>query len=275
MSGPLTDGRAGLADDVAGLGVTIEATAVIADRLHLDDFLTAPGIRPNIPQEDLRNLVWDQVRRDLTAQGVLDGYGQPQPMVAAMVDTLGRPDRTLEGRWWRRDVGGVMVRFVVCRKGERHVIAVREGDVLVLQLVAAEVGLAGMLTGVRGPAEPANVESLIGVVAELARCTTAARLASHGIGSALARISPRSSATRVVGWRSPLTNAAQPARARRPTWPPLSSTRRGGGWCRSSGQLDGSFLPGAHENLQSTLDDLLEFLPAGAGFYPAVAQART
>ena len=34
-----------------------------------------------------------------------------------MVDTLSRADRTLECRWWRRDVGGKMVRFVVCRKG--------------------------------------------------------------------------------------------------------------------------------------------------------------
>ena len=34
-----------------------------------------------------------------------------------MVDTLSRADRTLEGRWWRRDVGGKMVRFVVCRRG--------------------------------------------------------------------------------------------------------------------------------------------------------------
>ena len=48
-----------------------------------------------------------------------------------MVDTLSRPDRTLEGRWWRRDVGGKMVRFVVCRKGDRHVIAARDDDMFV------------------------------------------------------------------------------------------------------------------------------------------------
>lgn len=51
-----------------------------------------------------------------------------------------------------------MVRFVVCRRGDRHVIAARDGDMLVLQLVAPQVGLAGMVTAVLGPAEPANVE---------------------------------------------------------------------------------------------------------------------
>jgi hypothetical protein len=119
MSGPLASGPAGLVDDVVGVEVTIDGMLVIADRLHLVDFPVALGIRLNIPQDDLRAVVWEQVQRDLTTQGVLDAYGQPHPAVAAMIDTLSRPDRTIEGRWWRRDVGGVMVRFVVCRKGHR------------------------------------------------------------------------------------------------------------------------------------------------------------
>ena len=123
MSGPLANGNAGLVDNVVGVEVTIDGLLVIADRLQLVDFPVTLGIRPNIPQDDLRALVWEQVQRDLTAQGVLDVHGDPQPTVAAMVDTLSRPDRTLEGRWFRRNLGGVMVRFVVCRKADRHVIA--------------------------------------------------------------------------------------------------------------------------------------------------------
>ena len=103
-------------DDVVGVEVTIDGMLVIADRLNLMDFPVALGIRLNIPQLDLRDIVWEQVARDLTAQGVLDSFGEPHPEVAAMVDTLSRADRTLECRWWRRDVGGKMVRFVVCRK---------------------------------------------------------------------------------------------------------------------------------------------------------------
>ena len=91
MSGPLgvgRAGRAGIVDDVIGVEVTIDGMLVIADRLHLVDFPVALGIRPNIPQEELRDVVWDQVQRDLTAQGVLDHNGMPHPAVATMVDTL-------------------------------------------------------------------------------------------------------------------------------------------------------------------------------------------
>ena len=88
-----------------------------------------------------------------------------------MVDTLSRSDRTLEGRWWRRDVGGKMVRFVVCRKGDRHVVAARDGDMLVLQRVAPQVGLAGMVNTVLGTATAADVEPLTGVASKLAECS--------------------------------------------------------------------------------------------------------
>lgn len=267
MSGPLAFGRTGLVDDVVGVEVTIDGMLVIADRLHLLDFPTALGIRPNIPQEDLRDLVWDQVQRDLTAQGVLDHSGQPHPTVAAMVDVLGRPDRTLEGRWWRRELDA-MVRFAVCRKGERHVIAARDGDLLVLQLVAPQVGLASMVTTVLGPAHAADVEPLTGVSAELATCTTAAQIAEHGVGSASARIyaevisNPSSWAEIIASQRHPGGTCAQTpvaAGVLDSSLGRLVSLPR-----RVGGELYGSFLPGTQENLQRALDGLLEFLPAGA-----------
>ena len=62
-------------DDVVAVEVTIDGMLVIADRLGLEDFPISLGIRPNIPQLELRNLVWEQVRRDLTEQEVLDVYG--------------------------------------------------------------------------------------------------------------------------------------------------------------------------------------------------------
>ncbi|OBG75004.1 MULTISPECIES: ESX secretion-associated protein EspG [unclassified Mycobacterium] len=270
MSGPLAAGHAGLVDGVVGVEVTIDGILVIAERLHLVDFPVALGIRPNIPQEDLRRLVADQVARDLTAQGVLDPYGQPHPAVAAMVDTLGRPDRALEGRWWRRDAGGTMVRFAVCRKDDRHVIAARDGDLLVLQLVAAQVGLAGMVTAVLGAAEPADVEPLTGVAADLADCTGAAELTRHGLGAASARAyaeivtNPSGWAEIVAAQRHPGGTSTQTevaagvldsARGR------LVSLPR-----RVGGELYGSFLPGTQENLQRTLTSLVEFLPAGSWF---------
>lgn len=279
MSGPLGAGRTGLVDDVVGLELTIDGMLVIADRLHLVDFPTALGIRPNIPDEDLRNVVWEQVRRDLTAQGALDYSGQPHPAVAAMVDALSRPDRTLEGRWWRRDVGGgVMVRFVVCRKGESHVIAARDGDLLVLQLVAPSVGLAGMVTTVLGAAEPANVEPLTGLASELARCTTAAQVAAHGVGPASARVyseiisNPSSWVEITASQRHPggtFTQTDVAAGVLHSRLGRLVSLPR-----RIGGELYGSFLPGTEENLRRTLDGLLDFLPAGSWFDYSLDGAR-
>jgi len=174
-------------DDVVGVEVTIDGMLVIADRLQLMDFPVALGIRLNIPQVELRDIVWEQVGRDLTAQGVLDLFGEPHPEVAAMVDTLSRADRTLEGRWWRRDVGGKMVRFVVCRKADRHVVAARDGDMLALQRVAPQVGLAAMVTTVLGPATAADVEPLTGIASRLAECKSANQLSQYGIAPASAR----------------------------------------------------------------------------------------
>jgi hypothetical protein len=269
-SGPLAAGRAGLVDDVVGVEVTIDGMLVIADRLQMIEFPTALGIRQNIPQDDLRKLVWDQVEKDLNQQGVLNDLGQPHPTVAAMIDTLSRPDRTLEGRWWRRDVGGEMVRFAVCRKGNRHVIAARHGELIALQLVAPQVGLAGMVTAVLGPAMPANVEPLTGVASELAECTTAAQLAALGVAPATARIyaeivtNPNSWVEIIAGERHPGGTNTQTEVAAGVLDSPLgrlvSLPRRVGG------ELYGSFLPGSQENLQRTLDGLLEFLPARSWF---------
>ncbi|WP_373142989.1 ESX secretion-associated protein EspG [Mycobacterium marinum] len=278
MTGPLATGRAGTGDDVVGVEVTIDGMLVIADRLHLVDFPVTLGIRPNIPQEDLREIVWDQVARDLTAQGVLDHNGQPHPAVAAMVDTLSRADRTLEGRWWRRDVGGVMVRFVVCRKGERHVIAVRDGDMLVLQLVAPRVGLAGMVTAVLGTAEPANVEPLTGIASELGECTNAAQLTRYGLTPTTARLyteivtNPKSWVEIVASERHPggtTTHTKAAAGVLDSAHGRLVSLPR-----QVGGELYGSFLPGTEQNLQRTLDGLLELLPSGSWLDRADATTR-
>jgi hypothetical protein len=271
MSSPYTVDPVADVDNVVAVELTIDGMLVVADWLGLADFPTALAIRPNIPQLELRELVWDQVRRDLTDQGALDIYGAPHPSVAAMVDTLSRADRTLEARWWRRDVnGGTMVRFVVCRKGDRHVVAARDGEMLVLQLVAPQVGLAGMVTTVLGPATATDVEPLTGVASKLAECKTAAQIAQYGVAPASARIyadiiaNPTSwveitATERHPGGTSTTTDlAAGVADSRQGR---VVSIPR-----RVNGELYGSFLPGTPENLQRALDGLVEFLPSGSWF---------
>ncbi len=257
-------------DDVIAVEVTIDGMLVIADRLGLEEFPPSLGIRPNIPQPELRDKVWEKVAGDLTDQGVLDLHGKPHPEVAAMADSLSRSDRMLEGRWWRRDVGGKMVRFVVSRKGERHVIAARDGDLLVLQRVAPQVGLAGMVAAVLGAAEPADVEPMTGVSSRLAESRSPNQLAQFGIAPASARIYAEAT--------------ANPS-----SWVEITATERhsGGTYTQAdvaagvldsalgrivsiprkvNGELFGSFLPGTQDNLQRALDELMTFLPAGAWF---------
>jgi hypothetical protein len=254
-------------EDVVAVEVTIDGMLVIADKLHLTEFPNSMAIRPNIPQLELRDIVWEQVRRDLTEQGVLDIFGAPHPEVAAMVDTLSRADRVLEARWWRRDLGGKMIRFVVCRKGNRHVIAARDGDMIVVQRVAAQVGLAGMVGVVLGTAKPADVEPLTAPAAKVANASTPNELQHFGIAPPSARMymelinQPTSwveitAAERHPGGTVTTTDVAagvlDSANGR------IVSIPR-----KVNGELFGSFLPGTPENLQRALDGLLEFLPSG------------
>jgi hypothetical protein len=257
-------------DDVVGVEVTIDGMLVIADKLNVMEFPPSMGIRPNIPQLDLRNVVWDQVTRDLVAQGVLTVFGEPHPEVAAMVDTLSRADRTLEGRWWRRDVGGKMVRFVVCRKGSRHVVAARDGEMLVLQRVAPQVGLAAMVNVVLGTATPAEVEPLTAQASRLGESRSANQLAQFGINQASAKTyaeliaNPRSWVEITANERhsgGTYTQADVAAGVLDARLGRIVSIPR-----KVNGELYGSFLPGTNENLQRALDGLIEFLPSGSWF---------
>ncbi len=267
MATPLAVGSPGHVDDVVGVEVTIDGMLVLADACGLADFPTVLGIRPNIPQEDLRDVVWDQVRRDLTAQAVLDAYGRPHPSVAAMVDTLARPDRALEGRWWRRDAGDRMLRFVICRRGDRQLIAARDDELLVLQLLADRVELADMVTAVVGTREAADVEPLTGVAAALDECRTVNHLVGHGIAPTSARIYAEIIA-KPTGWVEFTASQRHPGGTSTRTdvaaglldseLGRLVSIPR-----RIGGELYGSFLPGDPTNLRRALDGLLEFLPAG------------
>ncbi|CDP87168.1 MULTISPECIES: ESX secretion-associated protein EspG [Mycolicibacterium] len=264
------DANTAAIDDVVGAELTIDGILVVADKLGLADFPPSMGIRLNIPQPDLRKVVWEQVERDLMAQGVLDVFGNPHPEVAAMLDTLSRPERTLEGRWWRRDAGGKMIRFVVCRKGGRHVVAARDNDMLVLQRVAAQVGLAGMVMTVLGEGMPANVEPLTGVAATLANCRTADELTGYGIPPTSARVyaniisEPESWVELVVSERNPGGTTSQvdvAAGVLDSKQGRIVSIPR-----KVNGELYGSFLTGTRDNLQRALEALIEFLPSGSWF---------
>jgi hypothetical protein len=265
-------GAEALIDDVVAAELTVDGVLVVADRLGIGDFPTVLALRLNIPFPDLRETVWEQVARDLTAQGILTAYGEPHPAVADMLHTLSRSDRTLEGRWWRRDRGGEMTRFAVSRRGDRHVIAVRHGELVVLQRVSSKVGLAAMVAAVLGSGDSADVEPLTGLAATLGQCRTADQLGQFEIGLASARTyaaliaEPASWSEIIVTQRHPggtVTHTDVAAGVLDGPQGRIVSIPR-----LVNGELYGSFLPGSDANLQRALDGLVQFLPAGAWFDP-------
>ena len=135
--------------------------------------------------------------------------------------------------------------------------------------MAPQVGLAGMVTTVLGPATPADVEPLTGVASKLAECKTANQLAQYGVAPASARAyadiiaDPDSWVEITANERHPggtYTQADVAAGVLDARQGRIVSIPR-----RVNGELYGSFLPGSQENLQRALDGLVEFLPSGPG----------
>ena len=276
-------GSEALIDDVVAVELTVDGVLVVADRLGLGDFPTVLAIRLNIPFPDLCKAVWEQVARDLTAQGVLTASGEPHARCRRRRHAQQVGHRTLEGRWWRRDRGGEMTRFAVSRRGDRHVIAVRHGELVVLQRVAAKAGLASMVTAVLGSANPAEVEPLTALAATLGQCRTADQLGQFDIGLASARTyaalidQPASWSELTASQRHPggtVTHSDVAAGVLDGPQGRIISIPR-----RVNGELYGSFLPGTDANLQRALDGLMEFLrrpgPGSSPKRPALQAASS
>ena len=141
---------------------------------------------------------------------------------------------------------------------------------LVLQRVAPQVGLAGMVTTVLGPATAADVEPLTGVASKLAECKSANQLSQYGVAPASARTyveiigDPASWVEITANERHPggtYTQADVAAGVLDSRQGRIVSIPR-----RVNGELYGSFLPGNRENLQRALDGLIEFLPSRTWF---------
>jgi hypothetical protein len=143
---------------------------------------------------------------------------------------------------------------------------------VVLQRVAAKVGLGGMVNTVLGDAPPAQVEPLTALASEVANCRTMAELSRFDISTASARIyadaigDPASwveitAVERHPGGTTSQTQVAagvlDSAQGR------IVSLPR-----RVQGELYGSFLPGTPDNLQRALDGLVEHLPSGSWYEP-------
>ena len=149
-------------------------------------------------------------------------------------------------------------------------VAARDEDLIVLQRVAPQIGLAGMVNVVIGDASPAPVEPLTGIAKRLADVRTADQLAGYGQPPLSAKIYA-DAINHSASWVEITANERHPGGT-------YSQAGVGAGVLDSShgrivsiprrvnGELYGSFLPGSPENLQRAIDGLMEFLPSGNWF---------
>jgi EspG family len=257
---------------ITAVDLTIDGLLVLANKLDVTaDFPMCLGIHNNICDLDLRAMVWAAVTDGLTAQEILDNTGAVHPEVEAMIRTVTRAERTLEGRWYHTGADGRMTRFAICRHEEMHVIIVRagdQGDRVVIQRTAARTGLAGMVEAVIGQIAPAPITSpIMGPVAEIQHAAGPEDLARYGADSRSASAllsavaNPESWVEIVATERLPGGTIEQPQVAAGVL---DSNIGRVVSIPRSiNNTLYGSFAAGNTTNLARAVTELVTFLPSG------------
>jgi hypothetical protein len=253
---------------LTAVDLTIDGLLVIADTLGgvADDFPLVVGVSPdNIFDDELRARVWADVREKLTEQNVLTPAGEVHRELVDLIETTIRPERTLEGRWWRKQTKQ-MVRFAICRRAGEHIIIARCNDKVVLQRVAASVGLAGMVEAIIGAAAPAAMGPVTGPVDELSKASDLADFTRYGCDVRSA--STLLAATRQqVEWVHLVATETLPGgRVDRPA-AAVGILDSQVGRVVSLPKIVGydlhtTFMAGSHDNIARALHELTGFLPS-------------
>lgn len=257
------------AELVTAVDLTIDGLLVIADLLGGlgDDFPLVVGVKAsNIFDDDIKSRVWNDVRERLTTQNILADDGEVNADVAQMIEIATRPERTLEGRWWRRD-SNQLLRFAICRRNTQHLIMARCDDKIVLQRVSSAIGLAAMTEVVIGTMAAAPIRPVSGPADQLAAATHPEDLTRYGcdVKSAAALLTATRKPTE---WVHLVATETRPGgKIERPD-PAAGILDSEGGRIvslpkRRGRELHATFLAGTNENLARTLRELTEFLPSG------------
>lgn len=170
---PAGDDEAIGGDEVIGaVTLTVDAALYLA-RATVGDILCLPvvlALLPTVLTAEDQQRVDDVVVDTLEASGVLVG-GRVHPQVAEWVSLLCAADRELT---ILSVAGDAALRMVVARSGNRHVVASRCGDDVVLQdLVVSDpfdvADLASVVCAVTGPPPP--TQGIVPVVGEAGELT--------------------------------------------------------------------------------------------------------
>lgn len=163
---------AGSDETIGAVTLTVDAALYLA-RATVGDILSLPvvlALLPTVLTEEDQQRVDDVIVDALEASGVL-ADGRVHPQVAEWMSLLCAADRELT---ILSIAGEVALRMVVARSGNRHVVASRCGDDVVLQeMVVSDpfdmADLAAVVCAVTGPPPPP--QGIMPVVAEASELT--------------------------------------------------------------------------------------------------------
>ncbi|WP_063062702.1 ESX secretion-associated protein EspG [Nocardia sienata] len=123
--------------DPISVDLNVDAALVLKDMVGIDTYPLVLAIMPNIFRTSDHDRVRAAVAEQLTRDGIISD-GEVDPVVAGWLRCLNRPDTELAIRVLDNGRGGeiaTMLRASLVRSGDRHVLAVRCDDEIVIQSV--------------------------------------------------------------------------------------------------------------------------------------------
>ncbi|MFE3029123.1 ESX secretion-associated protein EspG [Nocardia tengchongensis] len=157
-------------NDPVAIDLNVDAALLLKDLVGIDSYPSVLELFPNIYRIEDRDRVNAVVAAQLTEVGILDEDGA-HPIVEHWLQCLYRPDTELVARIVDTESAAMRLLSLV-RRGDSHVLAIRDGDHVVVQAVFNEGEhldvLAAALSAALGPATAAGFESLTATLDQFA-----------------------------------------------------------------------------------------------------------
>lgn len=268
---PVVHDDAADVDDVGVATLNVDGALFLRRRLAADQFPMVLALMPNVYDDDDQVRVDAVVGEQLAAAGIVDAAGEVHPTIAGWIAAVCRPDREITVRVV---AGEAMLRIVIVRAGDEHVVVMRCDDEVVLSSLGSQhhaptvVDFAGVICDALGDKPACDAEPVTAPVAELsAKSIAGLRAAGADLATAVAL---NAAATAPVDKYAELeliehsldaapTSAVHTAR--------IVDTERGRVLVAprrypGTRQVWATMGPGTRRRLAAALDDMIELLPS-------------
>ncbi|WP_278264917.1 ESX secretion-associated protein EspG [Nocardia sp. AG03] len=149
--------------------LTNDSLLAVAERLGVQTLPLVLGVGPRQDTVEAWRAARDAAVAELTARGVLDGYGDVEPGLAEALFTLTMPDAELAVRGYG---AGEPRRICLARRGSRHAVAAGRGATFELStpgIDGSERELARLLLTALDPCPAAEIGTVSVAADDLAR----------------------------------------------------------------------------------------------------------